>query len=106
VELQSHQADFAARSIRVVGISVDPVEKSADLAKSLGLRFPLLSDPEMTAIRAYGVADEGNGIAWPAEFLIDRGGHVRWRAAATSVGTRPSAVDVLGAFDGDGGASK
>jgi peroxiredoxin len=99
VELQRHQAEFAARSIRVVGISVDPVEKSRDLAKDLGLGFPLLSDPEMKVIRAYGVADESNDIAWPAEFLLDAGGRIRWRVTAISVGTRPSAADVLRAFD-------
>jgi peroxiredoxin len=75
------------------------VGKSRDLAKSLGLAFDLLSDPTMTAIRAYGVADESNEIAWPAEFLVDKGGRVRWRATAKSVGTRPSAADVLRAFD-------
>ena len=99
MELQSQKAAFAARSLRVVGISVDSVDKSRDLAKSLGVSFDLLSDPDMTAIRAYGVADESNEIAWPAEFLIDRGGRIRWRATAQSVGTRPTASDVLRAFD-------
>jgi hypothetical protein len=45
------------------------------------------------------VADESNGIAWPAEFLIDRGGAIRWRATAQSVAQRPTAADVLRAFD-------
>lgn len=99
MELQSHQADFAARSIRIVAISVDAVEKSRDLAKDLGLTFPLLSDPDLTAIRAYGVEDVGNEIAWPSEFLIDRGGGIRWRATAQSVGTRPTSADILRAFD-------
>ena len=106
MELQSHQSDFAARSIRVVGISVDPVEKSEDLAKSLALHFPLLADPDLAVMLSYGVADEGNGIAWPAEFLVDRGGRVRWRATAKAVSTRPSATDVLRAFESDGGSSK
>jgi peroxiredoxin len=99
VELQRHQAEFAARSIRVVGISVDPLDRSRDLARDLGLDFPLLSDPNLLVIRAYGVADESSGLAWPAEFLIDAGGRIRWRATAASVGTRPSAADVLRAFD-------
>ena len=99
MELQSHQADFAARSIRLVAISVDAVDKSQELAKDHGLRFPLLSDPDLAVIRSYGVADESNGIAWPAEFLVDRGGRIRWRASAQAVGTRPSATDVLRAFD-------
>ena len=99
MELQSHQADFAARSIRVIAISVDPVAKSQDLAKDLHLAFPLLSDPDLVAIRAYGVADESNGIAWPAEFIVDRGGRIRWRATAESVSKRPSTDDLLRAFD-------
>jgi peroxiredoxin len=99
VELQGHKADFDARHIRVVAISVDAIEKSKDLAKDLGLGFALLSDPEMKVIRAYGVADESNEIAWPAEFLIDQGGRIRWRATAIKVGTRASATDVLRAFD-------
>lgn len=83
----------------MVGISVDPIEKSKDLAQSLGLTFPLLSDPDLAVIRAYGVADESNEIAWPSEFIVDRDGTIRWRATAQSVGTRPSAADVLRAYD-------
>ena len=78
---------------------MDALARSSDLARSLGLPFPLLSDPHLAATRAFGVADEDNEIAWPAEFLIDRGGAIRWRATARSVGTRPSAADVLAAFD-------
>jgi peroxiredoxin len=99
-ELQSRHADFDARSIRIVAVSVDDLDDSRDLVKKLGLTFALLSDPELRAIRAYGVADESNGIAWPAEFLVDRGGAIRWRATAQAVAKRPSANDVLRAFDG------
>jgi len=80
-------------------VSVDPLDESRDLAKSLGLTFDLLSDPDLRVIRAYGVADESNGIAWPAEVLVDPPGTIRWRQSAQSVGKRPSAEDVLKAFD-------
>ncbi len=86
----------------MVGISVDPLEDSRGLAKDLGLSFPLLSDPDLAVIRAYGVADESNGIAWPSEVLVDPGGVIRWRQGARSVGTRPSVADVLRAFDAAG----
>jgi peroxiredoxin len=85
--------------VHVVGISADSVAKSRDLAGDLGLSFPLLSDPDLAAIRAYGVADESNEIAWPAEFLVDADGTIRWRATAESVGTRPSIAEVLRACD-------
>lgn len=87
-------------------MSIDPVARSQALARSLGLAFPLLSDPDMTVIRAYGVADEANGIAWPAEILIDPGGGIRWRKQAQSVGTRPPVSEVLGAFDAAGGRGR
>ena len=85
-----------------MGISVDAVAKSQDLARDLGLTFPLLSDPDLAVIRSYGVADESNEIAWPAEFLIDPDGSIRWRATAQAVSTRPKASDVLAAFDAAG----
>ncbi len=85
--------------MRVVAISVDAVEKSKALAADLGLSFPLLSDPNLAVIRAYGVADESNEIAWPAVFLIDRDRTIKWRSAAIAVGTRPSASDIIKAAD-------
>ena len=83
----------------MVAISVDEVETSKDLAKKLGLAFPLASDPDLRVIRAYGVADESNGIAWPAEFLVDSTGAIRWRTPAKSVDERAPAREVIEAFD-------
>jgi peroxiredoxin len=85
-----------------VGISVDELDDSRDMAKKRGLSLAQLSDPDLRVTRAYGVADESNGIAWPAEFLVDRGGRIRWRATAQAVGKRPTANDVLAAFDASG----
>jgi peroxiredoxin Q/BCP len=99
VQLQSQLADFNARSISIVAITVDPVDKSQSLAHDSGLTFPLLSDPSFAVTRSYGAADEANGIPWPSEFLVDAPGVIRWRATAEAVGTRPSANDVLRAFD-------
>ena len=39
--------------------SVDEPEKNADFAKSLGLDFPILSDPSKKVATAYGVVHEG-----------------------------------------------
>ena len=41
--------------VKYFGASVDPPEKNAEFAKSLGLDFPILSDPAKTTARAYGV---------------------------------------------------
>ena len=79
----------------MVAISVDTPVKSAALAQKLSLTLPLLSDPSLGGIRAYGVEDADNGIAWPTLFIVAPDGTVRWHAPAESVGKRPDAATVL-----------
>ncbi len=45
---------FEALGAVVLGVSKDPVESHRRFAAKLGLRFPLLADPETEVIRAYG----------------------------------------------------
>lgn len=60
------------------------------------MTFAVLSDPAREAIRAYGVDDTENGIAWPAVFVI-KNGAVSWRSLAEAVKLRPTASVVLAA---------
>ena len=78
---------------------MDPLERSKALAEKLGVKFPLLSDPKREAIRAYGVEDQENGIAWPAIFIVGRDGKVRWRSLAETYKVRPTSEVVLEALD-------
>jgi len=78
---------------------VDPLERSKALAEKLGVTFPLLSDRKREAIRAYGVEDQENGIAWPAIFIVGRDGNVRWRSLAETFKVRPTSEVVLEALD-------
>jgi peroxiredoxin len=78
---------------------VDPPERSKALADKLGITFPLLCDTSREAIRAYGVEDEENGIAWPAIFIVGRDGSVRWRSLAETFRVRPTSAVVLEALD-------
>ena len=69
--------------VRTVAISVDSPEQSQDLRKKAALTFPILSDSDTTAIRAYdllhpGGGPDGHDIARPGEFLVDANGVVRW----------------------------
>ena len=50
--------EFQKRNITVIGISKDSVESHVKFAKKYNLPFILLSDPELTAIQAYGVWQE------------------------------------------------
>jgi peroxiredoxin Q/BCP len=53
--------------VALFGVSVDPVERNQKFAELLGLRFPILCDPQRTTARAYGVVkstDRGMAKRW------------------------------------------
>jgi len=49
-------------------------------------------------IRAYGVEDAENGIAWPSIFIVGRDGRVKWRSLAETYPVRPAPEVVLEAL--------
>ena len=51
-------SDFEKRNVEVIGISRDSVASHVKFAEKYGLPFILLSDPELQAIKAYGVWQE------------------------------------------------
>ena len=78
---------FSAKGVRVLGVSPDSPETHARFRKKYGLTFPLLSDPEKTLAKAYGVwvkkmnyGREYMGVE-RSTFFVDRAGVVRkaWR---------------------------
>jgi peroxiredoxin Q/BCP len=96
--------DLRARGAQVIAVVVDPVSKNAEVATHFGLTFPILADPDLTAIGRWGVRHaqgaQGGDIARPATFVIDANGQVRWRDLTESYRRRPSPDDVLRALDG------
>ncbi len=50
--------EFQKRGVEVIGISKDSTAPHARFAEKHNLNFILLSDPELTAIQAYGVWQE------------------------------------------------
>ena len=50
--------EFEKKGVKVVGVSKDSVSSHVKFAEKYGLPFTLLSDPELEAIRAYGVWQE------------------------------------------------
>ena len=51
-------AGFREKNVEVIGISRDSVASHAKFAEKYSLPFTLLSDPELVAIKAYGVWQE------------------------------------------------
>lgn len=61
--------------MKYFGASVDPPAKNAEFAKSLGLDFPILSDPSKATARAYGVL-AASGFASRWTFYIGADGRI------------------------------
>ena len=106
-ELQGLQLNIDAlrrRGCAIAGVVVDPPETNAALALQADLHYPILSDPTLHAIDAYGLrhagaGPEGQDIAHPASVLIDGAGVVRWTSVTRNVRVRPTPTDVLAAVD-------
>jgi peroxiredoxin Q/BCP len=60
----------------VLAASVDDLETNRRFASSLGLDYPILSDPDKGVARAYGVLMRGIGLASRTTFYIGRDGRI------------------------------
>lgn len=70
---------FANDDVQVVAISIDSFFTQKAFAQVEGYDFPMLSDmwPHGAVAKAYGVFDDGLGVATRGTFVIDREGIVR-----------------------------
>lgn len=85
---------------------MDSPENVRRVVDKLGLDFPVLSDPDATAITAYGVLHPGGGIggvdiARPAEFLVSQDGTVRWRQVTENWRIRVRPEQIIEAIRAD-----
>ncbi len=69
--------DFEILGVQVYGISLDDVASQAAFAKNEGLNFPLLSDPDGSAARKYGVLMPNGAYSKRVTFIIDSEGVLR-----------------------------
>jgi peroxiredoxin Q/BCP len=60
-----------------MGISVDDPEANRKFAQSVGATFPVLSDPEKTTAKAYGVLNFTRLFANRVTFVIDQNGVIQ-----------------------------
>ena len=71
--------------------SVDDAKKNAEFAKSLSLDYPILSDPDKTVSKAYGVLGT-SGFAQRWTFYIDKDGVIK--EIDKKINTKDAATDV------------
>lgn len=99
--LRDSMARFNAVQAQVYGISIDSPFALKAFAEQNGLTFPLLSDANREAIRAFG-------LTWPdlagvrevsnrAVVVLDSGGNVTYRWAAEALSQEPPYDEVLAA---------
>lgn len=87
--------EYQKQGIQIVAISVDPPEESLELAKKKKIPFPLLSDPQMRVISAYGVAEAEAELAVPSVFLVSQKGVILWQHIGESISNRPTSKKLL-----------
>ncbi len=93
-EFNAQRQELEKLNITLVGVSADPPEETAELRTDLELHFALSSDAKLDAIRAFGVLDAENEIAWPALFVI-RDGQVAYRWIAEDKAERLEVTQMM-----------
>ena len=68
--------EFAAAGAGRIGISSDPVERQQRFSERNGFDFPLLSDPDRTIAKRFGVKRPGPLFNRRATFVIDADGRL------------------------------
>ena len=88
----------------VIGISVDSPYVNQKFAESCNARFPILSDFNKEATRAYDVlrADLGGlkGVSERAAFVIDKSGQIRYAWVGENPGVMPPLQEIKAAVQG------
>lgn len=121
-EMTEAYPELERRGVTPVAVSVDCVDEAATTQATYTIPFPVLSDPDLVAHRAFRVArhvgeaevtrlrgfgmdiERSSGrdhhmIAIPSVFIIDREGIVRWAHADRDYKVRPSTEQIIAAID-------
>jgi thioredoxin-dependent peroxiredoxin len=92
VSLRESGEQIKAFDVAFFAASVDPVETNKAFAQSLGIDYPLLSDPSKETARAYGVVDPDQPFASRWTFYIGVDGRVAFIDKQVSPATHGAAI--------------
>ena len=88
---------------QVLAVSVDPQERSQQLADGLRLSYRFLSDRNLEVIRRYGLEHAGAGrggrdITRPTTIIVDKAGVIRWMSLPGRYSIRPDPQEIVAAL--------
>ncbi len=93
--------DIQALNAEVIAISVDNLSGAEDIARQLGIPFPVLYDPSRVVTQLYKVDNPGDGgRARPATFVVNTEGVITWKYVGSDIGDRPSVSTILAQLSG------
>jgi peroxiredoxin Q/BCP len=92
VSLRESGDQIRAFDVAVFAVSVDPLETNGAFAQSLGVDYPLLSDPSATTAKAYGVVDPDQPFASRWTFYIGVDGRITFIDKHVSPATQGAAI--------------
>ncbi len=104
MQLQKDLTSFEAKKVQVVGVSYDAVDVLAKFSTSQNITFPLLSDPDSTTIKAFGLlnteaAGKVAGVPYPGTMILDRKGKIRAKLFFDGYRERHGPADILDAVN-------
>lgn len=94
-ELQDRYREILRAGADLCAVSTESADLGTELAKKLGLEYPVLVDPHGQAAREWGVLDEQTGIAKLSTFVVERGGSIVYRHVATEAADFPATEEVM-----------
>ena len=102
--MSDHTDAFEALGVGVTAIVYESPELIAEFEMKYDLTFPMLSDPESSAIKTLGILNEEyepdskyHGVPHPGVLLIDSNGRIRAKFAESSYRKRPDFADLINA---------
>lgn len=82
--------------MELAAISLDGVIDAQEMTSLVGVKFPVLADPEGVATKAYKVHNLlGDGVATPSSFIITSDGKIAWRHIGENIQDRPTPDQIL-----------
>ncbi len=105
IDLSHNKEKFEKAGFSIVGISYDPVEKLKKFADKRDPGFVLLSDPDSSLIRDFGIFDDSHvkgsfayGVPRPTVYVVGKDGAVDAILAEESYKTRPQLDSIMDAI--------